>query len=94
MENLIGHITIAVGLRIKLGADDEFYHYVAQRFLRYSRSTGSDGKHLATPHVLQPIIGIQGGVDPAESKYRKEANSLCLEAWWACNPVSARTGPE
>ena len=86
MENLTGHITIAVDLRIQLGVDDEFYQKVTQQFLSYMRSTGTDGKHLATPLALQPIIGVQGGVDPAESNYRKEVKSLYLEAWWACNP--------
>ena len=40
MENLAGHITIAVDLRIKLGADDEFYQTVTRKFLSYLRSTG------------------------------------------------------
>ena len=66
MENLIGHITIAADLRIKLGADDEFYQNATQKFLSYLRSTGNDGRQLATTHVLAPLLGIQGGVDLAE----------------------------
>ena len=86
MENLTGHVTIAADLRIKLGTDGDFYQKVTHNFLGYLRSTGNDGRHLATTHVLAPITGIQGGVDPAEYNYRKEASSLYLEAWWACNP--------
>ena len=65
VENLIGHITIAVDIRTKLGAGDEFYQKVTQKLLSYLRSIGEDGVRLATPHVLAQILGIQGGVDPA-----------------------------
>ena len=39
MESLAGHITIAVDLRIQLGADDEFHQKATQKFFSYLRST-------------------------------------------------------
>ena len=76
MESLAGHITVAAGLRVKLGADDGFYQKVTQRLLNYLRSTAENGKHLSTPRLLAPIVGVQCGGDPTEYDYEKEASAL------------------